>query len=150
MRSYGFLAQDVDVTVADILRAKGSLPDVVHVHPDETVQDAILILREFGVSQLPVIKAEPPVKVGEVVGSVTDRQLLELVYERPAARGDRIAEHLAPPLPLIGSGEDVAAARSALRTSDALMVVRDGNPIGILTSHDLLGHLAGDVPVSVP
>lgn len=147
MRSYGFLAEDVGVTVADILRSKSpSLPDVVHVHPDETVQDAILVLREFGVSQLPVIKAEPPVRAGEVVGSVTDRQLLELVYEHTSARGDRVSEHTAPPLPWIGSGEDIDAARRALRVSAALMVVQDGNPIGILTSQDLLGHLTDDRP----
>jgi len=142
MRSYGFLGEDGCITVGDILHAKGqSLPDVVHVHPDETVQEAIQILRQFGVSQLPVVKAEPPVRAGEVVGSVTDRQLLELVYRCTSARGERVCEHMAPPLPWIGSGENVDAARRALRTSDALMVVQDGDPIGIVTSHDLLGHL---------
>lgn len=115
---------------------------MVHVHPHATVDMAIAILREFGVSQLPVINAEPPVKAGEVVGSVTDRQLLDLVYRHTSTRGDRISDHLAPPLRWIGSGEDVDAARSALRTSDALMVLQDGEPIGIITSHDLLADLA--------
>lgn len=154
MRSFGFLDADADVTVADILRAKGSaMPDVVHIHPDETVQDAIRVLREFGVSQLPVIKAEPPAKAGEVVGSLTDRQLLDLVFERPEACTDRVAQHLAPALPWIGSGETIGAVRDALRTSDALMVVDGGNPIGVLTRQDLLAHLSADSaagPVTPP
>ena len=49
---------------------------------------------------------------------------------------------MAPPLPLIGSGESVESARSALQKADALMVVDDGSPVGVLTRHDLLGFLA--------
>ena len=48
-------------TVGDVLRGKsGALPDLVHTHPSETVRDAIGILREYGVSQMPVVGAEPP------------------------------------------------------------------------------------------
>jgi cystathionine beta-synthase len=145
MRSYGFLDQAADVHVADLLASRvTSLPTVVHVHPDETVRDAIRVMREFGVSQLPVITAEPPVTTGEVVGSVTDSQLLDLVYADGSAGGRRVAEHMAPPLPWIGSGEGIDVARRALAASGALMVVQDGSPIGVLTSQDLLDHLAGD------
>ena len=54
----------------------GALPDLVHTHPSETVRDAIGILREYGVSQMPVVGAEPPVMAGEVAGSVSERELL--------------------------------------------------------------------------
>src|SRR5205814_3904126 len=67
MASYGFLRQDGTATVGDVLRSKtGDLPDLVHTHPSETVRDAIEILRGYNVSQLPVVKAEPPVLLGEV------------------------------------------------------------------------------------
>ena len=46
-----------------------SLPTLVHTHPDETVRQAIDILHEYGVSQMPVIKHEPPVVLAEVVGA---------------------------------------------------------------------------------
>ena len=48
-------------------------PPLVHAHPNETVREAIDILREYGVSQMPVVRAEPPVTAGEVVGSVGER-----------------------------------------------------------------------------
>ena len=54
---------------------------------------------------------------------------------------DRVDRHMAEPLPLIGVGEDVEAARAALQEADALMVVEDGDPVGVLTRHDLLGFL---------
>ena len=143
MRSYGFLAAEEGASVADVLRGKGGeLPTLVHTHPNESVRDAIEILREYGVSQMPVVVAEPPVMIGEVAGSVSERVLLDAVFSGVAALSDRIDRHMSAPLPLIGSGESVEAARAALHESDALMVVDDGNPVGVLTRHDLLGFLA--------
>jgi len=72
----------VEPLVGDVLRGKsGELPDLVHTHPSETLRDAIEILREYGVSQMPVVGAEPPVMAGEVAGSVTERDLLSAVFE---------------------------------------------------------------------
>ncbi len=143
MRSYGFLAAGEGATVADVLRTKaGAMPDLVHTHPTETVRDAIEIMREYGVSQLPVVGAEPPVKIGEVAGSVSERGLLDAVFGGSAALADRVDRHMSPPLPLIGAGEPVDTARAALQGADALMVVQDGQPVGVVTRHDLLGFLA--------
>lgn len=143
MRSYGFLDEPAGALVADLLLGKdGSLPDLVHAHPSETVRDAIATLREYGVSQLPVVTAEPPLAPGEVVGTVTDADLLERVVLGTARPADRVGDHMAAPMPVIGAGESLAAAREALRRSDALLVVRDGAAIGVVTRHDLLGHLS--------
>ncbi|WP_298459506.1 cystathionine beta-synthase [uncultured Cellulomonas sp.] len=143
MRSYGFLEPDAGVTAADVLRTKsGQLPSLVHTHPTETVRDAIEILHEYGVSQMPVVGAEPPVKIGEVAGSLTERDLLDAVFAGTASLSDPVSAHMQPPLPLIGSGEGLDAVRKALHDGDALMVVDDGRPVGVLTRHDLLGFLA--------
>ncbi|MCV7255557.1 cystathionine beta-synthase [Mycolicibacterium fluoranthenivorans] len=148
MSSYGFLRSRLDgsieeVTVGHILRRKsGELPDLVHTHPSETVRDAINILREYGVSQMPVVGAEPPVMAGEVAGSVSERDLLSAVFEGRAKLADAVGDHMGAPLPLIGSGELLSTAAKTLRDYDALMVVEDGKPIGVLTRHDLLGSLS--------
>ncbi|MCU1433163.1 MAG: cystathionine beta-synthase [Actinotalea sp.] len=143
MRSYGFLHDAGGAVVGDVLRSKsGALPAMVHAHPNDTVRDAIEIMREYGVSQMPVVKAEPPVKSGEVGGSVSERALLDAVFSGRALLADRIDRHMTGPLPLIGVGEDLDAARDALQDGDALMVVEDGDPVGVLTRHDLLGFLA--------
>ncbi|KPG02372.1 cystathionine beta-synthase, partial [Mycobacteroides immunogenum] len=103
MSSYGFLRSRLDgsisePTVGDVLRGKsGALPDLVHTHPSETVRDAIEILREYGVSQMPVVGAEPPVMAGEVAGSVSERELLSAVFEGRAQLADAVAQHMSPP-----------------------------------------------------
>jgi cystathionine beta-synthase len=145
MASYGFLPPEHSgATVGDVLRRKdGAMPKLVHVHPTETVGDAVGVLREFGVSQMPVVAVEPPVMAAEVVGAVNERELLDALFTGKAALADRIDRHMSPPLPTIGAGERVTAAMSALSSADGAMVLVDGKPAGVVTRQDLLGFLAG-------
>jgi cystathionine beta-synthase len=64
------------------------------------------------------------------------------VFEGRAKLADAVAQHMSPPLPLVGAGELVGNAAKTLRDCDAVMVVEDGKPIGVLTRHDLLGFLS--------
>jgi cystathionine beta-synthase len=147
MADYGFLEQATQGTVGELLAGKGgTTPELVHTHPNETVRDAIDILREYGVSQLPVVRAEPPVTAGEVVGSVEEKTLLDALFAGRASLADRVERHMSPPLPIIGSGEPVSAAVAALGTADALLVHEEGKPAGVVTRQDVLGHLAGLAP----
>ncbi|WP_027943032.1 cystathionine beta-synthase [Amycolatopsis taiwanensis] len=145
MSAYGFLPADSsDATVGDVLRAKtGVLPDLVHTHPNETVAEAISILSEFGVSQMPVVSAEPPVMAAEVVGAVNERDLLDALFTGKAELADRLDRHMSPPLPTIGGSEPVGAALKALSGADGALVLLDGKPAGVVTRHDLLSFLAG-------
>ncbi len=143
LAQYGFLAQPEDVTVGDVLRGKdGRLPDLVHTHPKETIAEAVAILREYAVSQMPVVLAEPPVMAAEVAGAVSERDLLAALYAGTARLADRVEEHMAEPLPTIGAGEPVAAAIEKLHEADAVLVQEDGKPVGVMTRQDLLGFIA--------
>jgi cystathionine beta-synthase len=144
MATYGFLSADSsEALVGDVLRGKdGRLPELVHGHPNETVADVVGYLREFGVSQMPIVAAEPPVMAAEVVGSVTERDLLDALFAGRAALADRVESHMGAPLPTIGAGEPVAAAMKALAGADGALVLVDGKPAGVVTRQDLLAFLA--------
>ncbi|YAL84705.1 cystathionine beta-synthase [Dermacoccaceae bacterium W4C1] len=144
LASYGFRQPktEAEKTVGQVLEAKaGDIPALVHTHPAETVRDAIEILREYGVSQMPVVNAEPPVMAGEVAGAVSDKELLELLYTGAAHLADPVSKHMSAPLPILGAGEAVSEARTLLEDHDAVMVVSAGKPTGVLTRADLLGFL---------
>ncbi|MGZ4241700.1 MAG: CBS domain-containing protein, partial [Actinomycetota bacterium] len=111
-------------------------------HPDETVRDTIALLREYNVSQVPVVKAELPLAIAEVVGSVRERALLETVFGDKALLDRPVSEVMGPPLPTVGSGEAVDAAVEALEKGPAVLVVDAGHPIGILTRSDVLDFLS--------
>jgi len=143
MQSYGFTQISDEKTVADVIGSKdGELPDLVHVHPTDTVRDAIQIMTKYDVSQMPVLTAEPPVVMGEVVGSIDERSLLEDVFSGKAKMTDAIREFIGPPLGLIGVHESVTAARAALTSADALLVTSDGKPAAVLTRHDMLSFVS--------
>lgn len=145
LAQYGFAtgASSGTRTVGEVLRGKsGRLPDLVHTHPSETIAEAVQILQEYGVSQMPVVRAEPPIVAAEVAGSVSDRVLLDLLYTGQAKLTDPVEEHMSPPLPTIGSAEEAPDAVALLEGADAVLVHEDGKPVGVLTRQDLLAFLA--------
>jgi cystathionine beta-synthase len=145
MADYGFLAaQTAEPQVADVLeRRREQLPVFVHAHPTETVRAVIETLREYDVSQLPVLKEEPPVMAAEVVGSITERDLLDLLVTGKASPSEPVSAHMSRPLPMIGSGEPISAAVAALEKAGAAVVLIDGKPAGMITRQDVLMFLAG-------
>jgi cystathionine beta-synthase len=145
MADYGFLSSETaEPRVADVLERKpGLLPPFVHVHPADDVRTAIEALREYDVSQLPVLSAEPPVMAAEVVGSLAERDLLDALVTGQAQPSDAVSGLMSPPLPMVGSGEPLSAAVTALGTAGAALVLVDGKPSGMITRADLLTYLSG-------
>ena len=145
MADYGFLsAVTAEPRVADVVERKaGLLPPFVHVHPDDDVRTAIESLREYDVSQLPVLSAEPPVMAAEVVGSIVERDLLDALVTGRARPQDAVAGLMSPPLPTVGSGEPISAAVTALGQAGAALVLVDGKPAGMITRQDVLTFLSG-------
>jgi len=144
MSDYGFLREHAaGPTVADLLAARQpDLPALVHVHPDETVAQAIALLREYDVSQLPVVQEEPPLMAAEVAGAVAERDLLDALVSGRASPQDPVSQHMSPPLPVLGQGEPVSRAAAVLEKSGAALVHLEGKPAAVLTRADLLGYYA--------
>jgi cystathionine beta-synthase len=145
MSAYGFLQADTDQTIGNVLKAKsrdGNLPDFIHTHPTESVADAIAILKEYGVSQIPVVRAEPPIMTAEVSGAIIERVVLDALFLGTVHLSDPVESVMSPTLPMVGAGESVSVAMAALANSDALIVVDDGKPTGVITRQDVLAFLA--------
>ncbi|MFJ5089372.1 cystathionine beta-synthase [Streptomyces sp. NPDC088674] len=147
MNDYGFLDEAGEhPRVGDVLKYKeGPLPSLVHMHPEETVGQAIEVLREYGVSQMPIVKpgaGHPDVMAAEVVGSVVERELLDALFAQRASLGDPLDKHMSGPLPQVGSGEPVADLMAVLGTADAAIVLVEGKPTGVVSRQDLLAFLA--------
>ncbi len=143
MRSYGFTNAPAGHTVGELLSAKtGTLPAFVYVRPSDTVRDAIEAMTSSSVSQLLVLNAKPPVVMGEVVGALDERALMDLVFTGEAKLTDPVGRFVGAALPLIGANEPVASARAAFAQHDALLVTAEGKPLGVVTRHDLLNYLS--------
>jgi cystathionine beta-synthase len=142
MADHGFLRTSGN-TVADLLERKGArLTGMIHVHPSETARQAIAVMAEFDVSQIPVIQAEPPLAAAEVVGAVHERDLMQRAIRDPEVLDRAVADVMGPPLPSVGSGETLDVALARLEDSPAVTVLDNGHPVGVITRSDALAFLA--------
>lgn len=143
LAKYGFSGEfKGETTVGEVLEGKSDeLPTFVHIHPDETIAHAIEILKEYGVSQIPVVKEEPPLMAAEVVGSINEKDLLELLATGQVKSSDTISQNMSAPLPVVGAKEPLTNGLSALVQADAVVVHLQGKPVGVLTRQDVLQFL---------
>ncbi len=142
MRSYGFMRDDAAATVGQLLATKpAELPELIHTHPNESVRDAIGIMGQYDVSALPVLSAEPPVRLGEVCGYIDERTLTGKLLRNEISLTDPVGPLGTAPLPLIGIHESIDRAKEQLCDHDALLVTDDGAAVGVITRQDLLTYL---------
>jgi cystathionine beta-synthase len=143
MRQYGFLERDSKLLVGDVLRQKldaGELPSLVTVETHYSVRDAVALLHEHRVSQLPVVSPHDPTTV---VGAISERGLLKRAAEDPSRLDAEIVEVMEPPFAAVSSEDPVREAIDLLvGDQQALLVTDDGRAVGIVTRADLLEALA--------
>ena len=139
MASHGMLERTSDRTVGDVLGAKqaaGEIPPLVVVDTRDKVKDAIALLHEHRVSQLPVVSHTD---LSTVVGSIGERGLLKHATDNPAIMGTDIVDVMEPPFPAVAAADPVREAVELLSGDrQALLVTDDGRPAGIVTRADLL------------
>jgi cystathionine beta-synthase len=143
MRQYGFLARDAHLTVGDVLRRKraaGEFPSLVTVQPHYKVREAVSLLHEYRVSQLPVVSADDTTNV---VGAIGERGLLRHAASDPGLLDAEISAVMEPPFPSVDAEAPVRDAVEVLSgDQQALLVVENGRAEGLVTRTDLLEALA--------
>jgi len=148
MIQYGFMERRAPVpTVGEVIRAKdgdGAVPELVVVDAHKKVGAAIDLMQRYGISQLPVVRHEPTAELTDIVGSISERSLLDRVFRNPDALSDDVAVAMQPPLATVEAGATVDEIFAELTGSGggAVVVGRAGRPVAILTRSDLLEFLA--------
>jgi cystathionine beta-synthase len=143
MSQYGFLERETEQTVGEVLRRKADedvIPPLVSVRTGDKVRDAVALLHEHRVSQLPVVSAHDRLAV---VGSVSESGLLRHAVGDPQMLGEAVVHVMEPPFPAVAAEDGVGAAVALLAGErQALLVTVDGRAAGIVTRADLLEALA--------
>jgi cystathionine beta-synthase len=136
MREYGYLGDEGALTVGEVLTAKGEPGPLLTVGSHDAVGRALELMREHGVSQVPVVSGEDE---RAFVGTVSERGLLMASTDHPGILGEPVTEVLEPPLPELAAGDPVSDAIHMLRDEGKpVIVVDDGRSLGILTAFDLI------------
>jgi cystathionine beta-synthase len=148
MLQYGFIERGAPApTVEEVLQLKrreaGHPPDLLTVGTHQKVGAAIDLMQEYGISQLLVVRVDGAETLADIVGSLNERDLLDVVFRNADALHQDVVNAMAPPLEAvdIATSLDEVYATLTGRTT-AVVVSRGGRPEGVLTRSDLLEYLA--------
>ena len=140
MANFGFL-QECDQCVGAMLGSRGTTPELLYVNPTHTVRQAIDLMRQHQISQLPVCKNTPPFANAEVAGAVDELELMDAVFHDPDVMDREVQTVMGPKLPTIGVGQKVELAVQMLDSAPALLVLSGGRPLSVMTRSDVLSYL---------
>ncbi len=119
------------------------IPDVVLARTTDQVGSAIDLLQRYGISQLPVTERPEGSDLAGIVGSVSEKGLLDRAYRNPEVVARTVGEVMDRPLPTLDVGATVDEAFALLTDgAAALLVIAAGRPAGVVTKLDLLEFLA--------
>src|SRR5438105_3318008 len=103
MLEHGFVERRTPPpTVAELLRSKRieetELPALVTIAAHQKVGEAIDVMQQYSISQLPVVRDGQLDSLADVIGSLHDRDLLERVFRNQDALHEDVASAMQPPL----------------------------------------------------
>jgi cystathionine beta-synthase len=146
MLEHGFVERRAPLpSVEEVLRAKhgGDVPALITLSAHQKVGEGIDLMQRYGISQVPVVRDGSSESLADVIGSLQDRALLERVFTNPDVLHADVASAMQPPLAAVDASTTVDDVFSALTGgTNAIVVARDGKPVGVLTRSDLLEFLA--------
>ncbi len=148
MIEHGFLERTAPVPTVDVLlESKGveerEVPALVTISAHQKVAEAIDTMQRYSISQLPVVRDGAVDSLADVIGSLQDRDLLDRVFRNADVLHEDVATVMQPPLAAVEAGASVDEIVAALTgRANAVLVAREGRPVGVVTRSDLLEYLA--------
>ena len=143
MSTMGFSVEE-GVTVSDLLvRRNNDLPELIYLQPTQSVQEAVAVMEEYDISQIPIAKGEMPIAAAEVVGSISKSWIEAQTHEENGFLDTSLEEAMEPALPVVGVGSPIDLVMEIFEESPALIVFDDGRPKTVITRADIVEGLSG-------
>jgi cystathionine beta-synthase len=137
MKENGFWDRNVDkpVHVGVLLEQKKQLPPLITVAPGESLQEAVRLMQDYQISQLPVMDGD------SVIGSVNEASLMKGLHDGLDFTNQDIRAVMGRPLPVLDSSIDISEAFRILLTGASGIIVKEGNqPAAVITRTDLIDY----------
>jgi cystathionine beta-synthase len=132
MRERGFL--ESELKAKDIL-AKKLKKEFISINPDTAIQEVLKLMRDFDISQLPVMENE------EWVGSVGEQQVISALSEN-RLQNSSVRDIMAPPLPVVSEDMTVSQLSKIIsRQIPAVIVKKTAGDYQIISQYDLIQSL---------
>jgi cystathionine beta-synthase len=134
MKDHGYLESRAFATARDIIQRRNGQSRLVTLTPQSKVSEAIRLLNQSGISQIPVVD-----ETGHFVGSLNDSTVLSLLIESPDLRERPVAEVMEKPFKIVALDSTLDVLASFIdRENKALLVRDEAQQVHIITQADLL------------
>ncbi len=133
MRENQFLEPRVKVSAGQVVHDKVRRAEtLVSVPLGITVGQAVNLMREHDISQVPVIEG------GEVVGSISETRILEILISDPGAKRKPVAEYMEKPCPVISEDASIEEVVHNMDHQTPAILVKHATGFDIITKSDLI------------
>lgn len=134
MRERGFLEVET-TTAADLVANHENLP-LVTLYSEELVSHAVAKMRNFNISQIPVIKE------GQFVGCIDDVHIFQLLIDQPDLLNASISSVMRPCLPIVEENTPIDQLSKLINKEISAVLVKTAKGTHIVTRHDLIAAMA--------
>lgn len=136
LRERGFI-EDEKLTAQRILNIKGDA-ELVTVDVDKTVLEVINTMKTLSISQIPVTQQ------GELVGKITEGDILNALLENPALKSAAVAEVMTAPFPFVDLNTSIDKISGMIHQDNAAVMVKNAQgQMHILTQYDVINAISG-------
>jgi len=136
MKENQFFEAQVYVRASEVIRDKVRRTDqLVSIPLGISVGDAVNLMRDNDISQVPVIEG------GEVVGSMSETRILDILVANPRARMKPVAEYMERPFPVVAEDTSLTDLAKRMDRETSAILVRQAGGFDIITKSDLISFL---------
>ncbi len=137
MRENGFLESAPQASAAQVLSRREDTGKLITVSPDDSVEHAIAVMAQHGISQVPVLDG------ANMVGSLSESVVLSLLLASPEAKSRLVTDVMGEPFPVVESSAPIGELATLLKGGCGAVMVRNDADGGlqVLTQTDLIGAL---------
>jgi cystathionine beta-synthase len=133
MKENQFLEPIVHVRAGQVVRDKiKRTKQLVSIPLGITVEAAVNLMREHDISQVPMIEG------GEVVGSISEARILDILVSDPASRLKPVVEYMEKPFPVVNDEASLAEVAQRMDRETPAILVKTQGGFDIITKSDLI------------
>ena len=137
LRRHQLIDSAITITAGEILQARSGDRGLLSVPPSATIREAMAMMREHEVSQLPVIDD------GKAVGSVRERQVIESLLQGDTAMERKVEGIMADPFPELPESASVDEIFACMAEPSSAVLIGSGDARRIITKYDLIHSVRG-------
>ena len=137
MIANGFIeSKEERIPVTELLKSKSKrIKRLIFVGPNTELGEAIQLMRQHDISQLPVIENEVQ------IGSIREATIVKKLTAEKVSRRQKIKELMEGPLPSVKKDDKILAPLNLLKDKNAVAVLENNKVIDIITTIDVINYL---------